>query len=65
MNICSKEFNKSKTISDSDCYKYSSKSVLGKDNYFIGTRDENGKVIREKVSEAEFKNVECRLVDCR
>ena len=65
MKICSSESNKCVTINDSDCYKYSSKSVLGKENYFVGSRDENGRVTREKVSEADFKNIEYRLVDCR
>lgn len=65
MKNSSNESNKCVTINDSDCYKYSSKSVLGKENYFVGSRDENGRVTREKVSEADFKNIEYRLVDCR
>ena len=54
-----------KQCDDSNRYKYFNRSALGKINYFVGLRDENGKVTHEKVSESDFKNIECRLVDNR
>ncbi|MEI6056420.1 MAG: hypothetical protein WCR55_10230 [Lentisphaerota bacterium] len=65
MKICSKELNQCVTLEESNCYKYSSRSVLGKVDYFVGARDENGKIIREKITEADFKDIEYRLVDCK
>lgn len=63
MKICSKEINQCVDLEESNCYKYLSRNTFGEVTYFVGARDDNGKVIREKVSEADFKNVECRLVD--
>ncbi len=65
MKNCIRESKKYESIDESSRYKYSSKSIFGKVNYFVGVRNENGAVIREKISEDEFKNIECRLVDNR
>lgn len=62
MKICDKELNQFENLDESNCYKYSSITALGKVNYFLGSRDESGKIIREKITEDDFKNIECRLV---
>ena len=63
MKICSKEINRCVTIDDSNCYKYSSKPITGSEKYFIAAKDSQGRILRQEISQADFKNSECRLVD--
>lgn len=65
MNICMKDQKQSVRMDEGNRFKYSVRTALGKLNYFVGTRNEDGRVGREMVSEADFKNIECRLVDNR
>ncbi|HBM17470.1 MAG TPA: hypothetical protein DD381_14170 [Lentisphaeria bacterium] len=56
------EINRCLTIDDSDCYKYSSGSEAGNEVYYIASRDDKGKILRKKVSKADFLDSKCRFV---
>jgi len=63
MKICSKETNRCVIMNESDCYKYFSKPVIGKERYYIASRDKNGRILRQEISKSDFMDNECRLVD--
>ena len=65
MKICNKENNKCMTVNESDCYKYSSVLANGLVKYYVAYSTGHGKILRQEVSQLDFKETDCRLVDVK